>query len=125
MKYLPEELVYDVILELNDRQDEVVNVLSKNMLDFCDLSKFVCGCLAQLNPMLSVSASTLNTSKTRNTFQLTVETFGELANKLLNTDPQQTEIYFLEYALDDLIDIMVDNVFKRNEILSRSLYCFV
>lgn len=36
----------------------------------------------------------------------------------------QTEVYFLEYGLDDLLDIMVENTFKRNEMIFL-LYCFV
>jgi hypothetical protein len=36
----------------------------------------------------------------------------------------QTEIYFLEYGLEDILDIMVENTFKRNEMVFL-LYCFV
>lgn len=42
----------------------------------------------------------------------------------MNTDPLQTEVYFLEYGLDELVDIMADNLFKRNEMVVL-LYCFV
>ena len=52
------------------------------------------------------------------------ETLSQIANKLLNNDPQQTEVYFLEYSLDELTDIMCENVFKRNEMVFL-LYCFV
>ena len=45
----------------------------------------------------------------RNTFSLMVETLSQLGNKLLNTDPLQTEIFFLEYGADELLDIMVEN----------------
>lgn len=53
-----------------------------------------------------------------------VQTLSVIANKLLNNDPIQTEIYFLEYGLEDLMDIMIDNIFKRNEMVFL-LYCFV
>lgn len=33
-------------------------------------------------------------------------------------------MYFLEYGIDELLDIMVDNVFKRNDMVYL-LYCFV
>ena len=42
----------------------------------------------------------------------------------MNNDPQQTEVYFLEYGLDELLEIMCDNVFKRNDMIFL-LYCFV
>ena len=47
-----------------------------------------------------------------------------IANKLLNTDPQGTEIYFLEYGLDDFVTVMAENTFKLNEMIVL-LYCFV
>lgn len=53
-----------------------------------------------------------------------VETLTLIANKLLNTDPQQTELYFLEYGLGDLLDVMVTNTFKLNE-MAVLCYCFV
>ena len=33
-------------------------------------------------------------------------------------------MYFLEYGLEDLIDIMCENVFKRNDMVFL-VYCFV
>jgi hypothetical protein len=53
-----------------------------------------------------------------------VETLSQIGNKLLNTDPLQTEVFFLEYGADEILDIMVDNQFKRNE-LTVLLYCFI
>ena len=47
-----------------------------------------------------------------------------IANKLLNTDPQGTEIYFLEYGLDEFVTVMAENTFKLNEMIVL-LYCFV
>ena len=53
-----------------------------------------------------------------------VETLTIISNKLLNADPQQTELYFLEYGLSDLVEVMVSNVFKLNE-MAVLLFCFV
>lgn len=53
-----------------------------------------------------------------------IETLSILANKLLNNDPLQTEIYFLEYGVDLLADIMAENALKRNDMVFL-LYCFV
>jgi hypothetical protein len=44
-KFIADELIYDIFFEINDRQEEVVNVLSRNMLDFCDLIRFFTGAL--------------------------------------------------------------------------------
>ena len=53
-----------------------------------------------------------------------VETLSQIANKLLNTDPQGTELFFLEYGVQELCFTMADNVFKLNEMVVL-LYCFV
>lgn len=53
-----------------------------------------------------------------------VETLTIIANRLLNQDPQQTELYFLEYGLSELLDVMADNTFKMNE-MAVLCYCFV
>lgn len=53
-----------------------------------------------------------------------VDTFTLIGNKLLNTDPQQTELYFLEYGIEDLIGIMTNNTFKLNQ-MTVLMYCFV
>jgi hypothetical protein len=132
-KFIADELTLDVFTELYNRQDEIVNVISRNMLDFCDFIKFFADCLKQVNPMISVSGSAagdgqgedgVDQVKTKNTFQLMTETISQVANKLLNNDPQQTEVYFLEYGVDLLLSIMVGNVFKRNDMVFL-LYCFV
>jgi hypothetical protein len=63
-------------------------------------------------------------TKNKNIFGLVIETVAQIGNQLLNTDPQQTETYFLEYAMDNLIEIIEENVFKRNEMM-YIFYCFV
>ena len=39
-KFIADELIYDVFMDMNSRIDEVVNVISRNMLDFCAFAKF-------------------------------------------------------------------------------------
>jgi len=58
-----------------------------------------------------------------NIFKKIVNTFTHLGNNILNEDPQQTELYFLEYSLNGILEIMCENEFKRNQ-LSVVLYCF-
>ena len=55
--------------------------------------------------------------------KLIIEAFSKIGNLILNEDPMQTELYFLEYALDNILDIMIENDFKRNE-LAIVLYTF-
>ncbi len=127
-KYIDDSLVYDIFSEISERQDEIVNVLSRNMLDFCDLVRFYANSLRQINPIVNIGSSTSEeneqATKAKNTFQLMIESLAQIANKLLNNDPGQTEVYFLEYGLDEILDIMVENVFKRNDMVFL-LYCFV
>lgn len=59
-----------------------------------------------------------------NLLTLMVETLCMIANRLLNADPQGTELFFLEYGLDELVTVMADNTFKLNEMIVL-LYCFV
>lgn len=107
-KFISDELVLEIFEDLNNRLEEIVNVLSRNMLDFCDLIHFFAQSLEQINPTVSVSTGDddLNNSKSTNTFELMHTTLSQIAIKLLNLDPQQTEVYFLEYGLEPLLDIM-------------------
>ena len=113
---------------MSDRQEEIVNVLSRNMLDFCDLIRFFSKTFKQINPMITIGSSTEDAeqvqNKGKNIFQLMVETLSQIGNKLLNNDPLQTEVYFLEYGIDELLEIMSENLFKRNDMVFL-LYCFV
>lgn len=36
--YISDELIHDIFTEINDRAKEIVTVVTKNMMDFCDLS---------------------------------------------------------------------------------------
>jgi len=39
-KFIADELIYDIFSEIQERQDELVNVLTRNMMDICDLLRF-------------------------------------------------------------------------------------
>jgi hypothetical protein len=96
------------------------------MIELPDLLTFFTGALKQVNPTLNSKGScdTERSSQPYNLLSLMVETLTIISNKLLNADPQQTELYFLEYGLSDLVEVMVSNVFKLNE-MAVLLFCFV
>ena len=128
-KFISDDLVFEVFSELNNRQDEVVNVVSRNMLDFCDLLKFFSGIMGQVNPTVTINgadndAEEPDPSKGQNLFNEVVQALSQIGNKILNNDPTQTELYFLEYCLEDMLEVMAANTFKRNEMIFL-LYCFV
>jgi hypothetical protein len=95
------------------------------MLDLCDLIKFFAKCFKKVNPISTLSGPASDKqASSANTFTLMVDTLSQIGNKLLNSDPLQTEVFFLEYGADELLDIMVGNQFKRNEMIIL-LYCFI
>jgi hypothetical protein len=89
------------MLAIQDQLADIVTVLSKCMMDLPDLISFFASALQSVNPIISSkgSESTEKTSQTYNLLILMIETLTLIANKLLNADPLQTEIYFLEYGL--------------------------
>ena len=99
------------------------------MLDICDLVRFFAKCFRKVSPITpekkkdesSISQESASAPKV---FSLMIETLSQMGNKLLNSDPLQTEVFFLEYGADELLDIMVENQFKRNEMIVL-LYCFI
>ena len=40
LKHIPDDLLHDIFSELNDRVEELVAILNKNLSEFCDLSQF-------------------------------------------------------------------------------------
>ena len=52
--YIAEELIFEIFQEISKKQDEIVNVLSRNMLDFCDLIRFFSKTFKQINPMITL-----------------------------------------------------------------------
>lgn len=128
LQYISDELVYDVFQEMSDRQPEFINVLNRNMLDLCDLVRFFAKCFKKVNPVTTVVPSGDKSEHQhqggKNIFNMMVETLSQIGNKLLNSDPLQTEIFFLEYGTDELLEVMTENQFKRNE-MTVLLYCFI
>ena len=55
--FIADDLIFDIFQEMNDRQEEIVNVLSRNMLDFCDLIRFFAKSFKQINPMITFGGS--------------------------------------------------------------------
>ena len=122
--FISDELIFDVFTEMSARGAEVVHVVSKSMMDFCDMSEFFCHCLKLMNPIVTSAGSNDAEAEAEvPVFKLIVETFTKLGNLILNEDPVQTELFFLEYSMDDLLEIMVENARKRTQ-LSLVLYCF-
>ena len=124
--YIPDELVVDIFISMQDHANEVVTVLSKGMMDLPDLLSFFATAFKNVNPMVTSKGSGENEKATQdfNILQLMVETLSLIANKLLNSDPQGTELFFLEYGLDEMVNVMAANTFKLNEMIVL-LYCFV
>ena len=122
--FISDELIFDIFTEINEKYLDIVNVISRNMMDFCELSDFFINALKNTNPLItSTGSADGDNSEEKNIFKLIVETFSKLGNSILNEDPMQTELYFLEYALDELLEIMCENDFKRND-LGIVLYTF-
>lgn len=122
--YISDELIHDVFSEIIARAADIVGVVSKNMMDFCDLAEFFSQALRMTNPLVTSAGSVEGENgEETSIFELIVDAFRMLGNRILNEDPQQTELFFLEYALDDLLEIMCENDFKRS-LLSRALYAF-
>jgi hypothetical protein len=75
-------LIFDVFQEINDRQSEFINVLSRNMLDICELVRFFAKCFKKANPVTTVSTNTKGDddktarSSGRNIFNLLVDTLS-------------------------------------------------
>lgn len=95
-------------------------------MDLPDLLSFFASAFRNVNPTLTSKGTERDQADGQryNLMSLMVETLTLIANRLLNTDPQQTELYFLEYGLADLIEVMATNTLKLNE-MAVLCYCFV
>ena len=124
--YIPDELVVDIFVSMQEHVSEIVGVLSKGMEDLPDLLSFFGSAFRNVNAMVSSKGSgeIAKSNSEVNLLTLMVETLCMIANRLLNADPQGTELFFLEYGLDELVTVMADNTFKLNEMIVL-LYCFV
>ena len=84
--YVPDELVVDIFLSLQDHAAELVQVIARNMLDLPDLLTFFGKAFENVNPMISSKGSgdSERTSQQYNLLALMVETLSLIANGLLN-----------------------------------------
>ena len=87
--YIPDELVVDIFVNMQDHSNDIVSVLNKGMMDLPDLLSFFGTAFKNVNPMVTSKGSGENekTNADYNILQLMVETLSGIANKLLNTDP--------------------------------------
>lgn len=124
--YIPDELIVDIFISIQDHSNDIVQVLIKSMIDLPDLFSFFGKALKNVNTQVSSQGSGDNerTSINLNLMTLMVETLCLIANKLLNSEPQQTELFFLEYGVHEFVTVMADNMFKLNE-MAIILYSFV
>ena len=77
---------------MNDRQQEFVNVLSRNMLDTCDLVRFFAKCFKKVSPITAEkkkdeSSISQDNAPTPKIFALMIDTLSQIGNRLLNNDP--------------------------------------
>jgi hypothetical protein len=119
---IPDEIHHEIFCGIDEWVKDFVQIISKSFFELPDLTNFFWSVIKKLNPLTTVQETTQ--TKNKNIFGLVIETVAQIGNQLLNTDPQQTETYFLEYAMDNLIEIIEENVFKRNEMM-YIFYCFV
>jgi hypothetical protein len=78
-KFIADELIYDVFWEMNnERIDQLVNVMSRNMLDFCPFIKFYADVLQQVNPTVSITGEEdqQQDTKPKNIFSLMIDTLS-------------------------------------------------
>lgn len=55
--YIPDELVVDIFVSMQDHASEIVTVLTKGMMDLPDLLGFFANALKNVNPMVSSKGS--------------------------------------------------------------------
>ena len=86
--FISDELIHDVFTEINIRAKDIVAVIGKNMMDFCDLMEFFSVALKQTNPVVTSSGSNSGENAEEVLiFKLIVETLTKLGNLILNEDP--------------------------------------
>jgi len=88
-QFIPDELVVDIFVSMQDHSNEIVQVLTKGMLDLPDLLAFFGKSFANVNAQVSSKGSgdSERTSLDHNLLSLMVETLTIIANKLLNQEP--------------------------------------
>lgn len=69
-KFIADDLVLEIFTEVNNRLEEIVNVISRNMLDFCDLIQFFSSAMGQINPTVAVQVGEEDEGKETIIFEL-------------------------------------------------------
>lgn len=86
--YIQDELVHDIFTEVKARSKEIVLVVTKNIMDFCDLTEFFINCLAKVNSQIMSSGSQDGDDvEEENIFKKIVDIFLQIGNSILNEDP--------------------------------------
>jgi len=94
-----------------DRSEELAKSLAGNAVDFPNYMNFIVQMLQQMQPFTEP-------------FTRFLAVITEIGTKLLNLDPQLSELYFLEYGLPALAPLLVGNSAKCNELVII-LACYV
>eukprot|EP01022_Parablepharisma_sp_SALTPOND_P007916 TRINITY_DN1342_c0_g1_i1.p1 TRINITY_DN1342_c0_g1~~TRINITY_DN1342_c0_g1_i1.p1 ORF type:complete len:955 (+),score=104.92 TRINITY_DN1342_c0_g1_i1:4363-7227(+) len=100
--------IFTIMIE---RADEFAKSLATNAVDFPSYANFIILMLQQMQPFTEV-------------FTRFLGVITEIGNKLLNLDPQISELYFLEYGLPILAPLFSGNSAKCNELVII-LACYV
>jgi hypothetical protein len=84
--YIPDELVVDIFVSIQEHSSEIVQVVTRSYLDLPDLMQFFAKAFQSVNAMVSSRGSGDNerTSQEYNILTLMVSTLCIIANKLLN-----------------------------------------
>jgi uncharacterized protein CbrC (UPF0167 family) len=56
LQHIADDIVIEVFQEMMNRQPEFVNVLTRSMLDLCDLIRFFARCFKKVSPVATVAA---------------------------------------------------------------------
>lgn len=55
--YISDELIFDIFQEILNKSTDIVNVISRNMMDFCELAEFFTMALKNTNPLVTSAGS--------------------------------------------------------------------
>ena len=55
--YISDELIFDIFSEILSKSSDIVNVISRNMMDFCELTEFFTQALRNTNPLITSAGS--------------------------------------------------------------------
>ena len=86
--FISDELIYDVFTAILQREQEIIPVINKNMMDFCDLCQFFIDVLNKTNSQVTATGSMDGDEvEEENIFKKIVDCFTHMGNEILNLDP--------------------------------------